>query len=200
MTTVRDVLFGDVFSGPGGALGLAAEQAAEQLAARGAIPGLPTARTTIARTTIARVGEALDIELSGVLVGGFQLGTALMRAARETAASPGSYRQVKLKTVTIPWEHEIDIEVLVNRRNVASATYIAAVDLTITALAVIVRDGAIAAVTGGDGEVRAALNARTTGPVKVTIPLASARRSFDPRAELPIPGRGLPLLPRRRGR
>jgi hypothetical protein len=195
MTTIRDILFGDLLPGPAGALSLAAEQAAEQLAASEAIPDAQNGSASdIARAAIARVSKLLDLQLNGVIVGGFQLGTALMKAARETAATPGSYRQVTVKTYTIPWDHEMDVDILLNRQKLASITFVAGLEITITGLAAIVRDGKITAITGGDTVVRVQLLARTTSPVQVDVPLAHAHREFELPAELAVPGDGIALV------
>jgi hypothetical protein len=192
MTTIRDILFGDLLPGRVGAWSLAAEQAAEQLAASGAIPSPYGSQAS--QAVIARINVLLDRQINGVIVGGFQLGFKLMNAARQTASAPGTYRTVDLKAYTIPWDHEMDVDVLLDRKNLSSITFVAGLEITITALAAIVSNGRITAIAGGDGVVRAQLIAKTTKPVRLNVPLAHAHRAFDLRVELSIPNDGIPLL------
>ncbi|WP_027344287.1 hypothetical protein [Hamadaea tsunoensis] len=190
MTTIRDVIFGSDL----GAWGLAAEQATTQLAASGAVPALSGyTQSQVARAALGRLSEVLNFEVSGVLVGGLGLGTALRKAARETAASPGSYRQVRLRTITIPWDRESDVDVLIDRKTVCSLTFVVHLEIELAALAAIVRGGRITDLSAGSGTLRAQLSARSTKPIRVEVPLGGAAKDFDPKAEIPLPANGIPL-------
>jgi hypothetical protein len=197
VTSIAEAILGQVLPPLGATLAVAAEQAARQLAASGAIPPTAIPGLPIARTVVTRLTTLLDIQVSDLIVGGLQLATSTAAAARQTAATSGTYRQIRLSSITIPWRHEMDVDVLINRRTISSVTFIATADITISTFTIIVRDGAITAITNGDTDLQAQLNARITTPVSVTVPLAYTRRSLDLRAEIYLPGQGIPLIPGR---
>jgi hypothetical protein len=86
--------------------------------------------------------------------------------------------------------------VLVNGQNVSSVTFVASVDVDITALSAIVRNGCVTSFAGGDGEVKAKLKATAARPIRVSVPLSQATYAFDLRIEIPLPGEGIRLADR----
>jgi hypothetical protein len=194
VTSIREVLFGDLVSGPAGATVQKIEEAAERLVGVGAVP--PQGEATplfIARGVMTKVADLLNMEISDVVVGAWRTRSALLKAARETLAKPGTYRQVTLKTYGFDWDHEVDVDVSLNGSTIATVTFVVTVDLEVTALAAIVHNGYLSKVNGGDATITATLRANSQAPARVGIPVAQGQRQFDLRYEIALPGAGIPL-------
>ncbi|MDT5024250.1 MAG: hypothetical protein QOE61_676 [Micromonosporaceae bacterium] len=195
MTTVREILFGDLISGPAGSVAQRIEEAAERLAGAGALPARPEATPVyIARAAMSKVADLLDFEISDVLVGAWRTRSALLKAANETRDKPDIYRQVTIQTYALGWDEDVDVDIKLNGSTMATVTFALSLDLEITALAVVVQSGHITHVQGGDGTVKAALSVRAQTPPQVSRLLASQELRIDLKYELKVPGKGIPLV------
>ena len=195
MTTVREILFGDLISGPAGSGAQRIEEAAERLAGAGALPDRPEATPVyIAQAAMSKVADLLNFEISDVLVGAWRTRSALLRAANETRDKPDIYRQVTIQTYALGWDEEVDVDITLNGSTMATVTFDLSLDLEVRAVAVVVQSGHITHVQGGDGTVKAALSVRTQTPPQISRPLASKELGIDLKYELKVPGQGIPLL------
>jgi hypothetical protein len=179
VTTVRTLLFGK-----------SGDQitAADRLAASGLISGHPEApQAMIGREILARVAEALEFEVSAVLVDAWRVRSALLVAARETHASPGLVRQVALMTYEIPWQHQLELDVRVAGHTLTSVTVDVGLLLEVTALSVTIQNGLLTGVGEGSYRVEAGLTI-------LSLPLLTRERVFDLAHELKV-GKGIRLFP-----
>jgi len=192
VTTIRDILFG----GRKGSAVFAGAQAAQQLAASGAIPvsqGYTT--NAVAQQMMTVVGSALDIPVSDVLVGAWRTRSALHRAARESVGMPRVYRMVSLHSCRIPWDNIIDVGVALNGAAIVSATFTARMDFRISALAAIVQNGCLTGFNSGAITVTAQLLVQMHQPVQVSLIVAEAEATLDLGPEFRFGGRGISLIP-----
>jgi hypothetical protein len=168
MTTVRELVFGDH----------AGEvQAAERFAHD----------VSIANTAVSAVAEALEFEVSDVLVWAWKTRSALLAAARETHATPGLVHDVTVKTYAVPWDYEMQLDVLLNGVRTATVAFVLSISLEVTALAVTVQDGMLTSVKAGRFKASALLQAE--GRI-----LAQREMTFDLAVEVEV-GDGIPLIP-----
>ncbi|MEV4412017.1 hypothetical protein [Catellatospora sp. NPDC049609] len=194
MTTVRDILFGELLPGEAGAAAREVEQAAERLAGAGLVTDQPQApAAALARAVMAKVSQLLDIEISDVLVGAWRTRSALLAAARETHAQPGLRREVSIRSFTMPWEYEADVDVVVGGRTVSTLTASLTVRLTVTALAAVVEAGRLTALTAGDAVADGELLIRCSSP-EAEHPVARGERPVDLHRELRLGGGGVALI------
>ncbi|GHJ47864.1 hypothetical protein Cs7R123_52060 [Catellatospora sp. TT07R-123] len=194
MTTVRELLFGDVVGGRAGEAAGKVEQAAEQLVGVGALPAageLPA--LTVARAVMTRVAELLDVELSDVLVGAWRTRSALLAAAHRTHAAPGTSEQVVVKTYALPWEYETELDVVVDGRTLTTLTVVADAELEVTALTATVAAGRLTHLGGGEGRISARLRVRSTRP-QADVQVAHSERHFALPYEVKTGERGIPLI------
>lgn len=167
MTTVRELVFGDA----------AGEvQAAEKLAHD----------VSISRAVVSKVSEALNFEVSDVLVWGWRTRSALLDAARETHGRPRAMRRVVLKSYAVPWDYEMRLDILVNGARATTMTFVLTLSLEVTALAAVVQNGFLTKIDGGRYRVEAVLKAEGTALVR-------REHEFDLTYELKI-GNGIGLI------
>lgn len=187
MTTIRALLFGN-----GSPKKL--EQAGERLARVDAVP--PRSEATaemICQAVLSKVSELLNIEIGDVLVEAWKTRSALLNAARETHAQPGTTQQVTLRTCAVPWDHEMDVDVVLNGVQLVSLTFLLSLELEITALAAVVQGGRLTAVTAGDGRANATLRVKDQSPLHQDVAVAQGERPIDLRYEVRI-GDGIALI------
>ncbi|GAA1602096.1 hypothetical protein [Catellatospora bangladeshensis] len=194
MTTVRDILFGELLPGEAGAAAREVERAAERLAEAGVVgEGPQTPAPALARAVLAKVTELLDIEVSDLLVGAWRTRSALLAAARETYAQPGLRREVGIRSFTMPWEYEADVDVVVDGRTVSTLTAAVTVQLTVTALAAVVEAGRLTALTAGDAVAHGELRFRCSAP-EGEHTVVERERPVDLHRELRLGGGGVALI------
>jgi len=178
VTTVRELLFGSA----------AAElEAAEKLAASGAVNS-----PAVCQAVVGRLSQALDFEVSDLLLQAFRIQSRLLTAARETHAQPGTVQRVTLKTYELPWEHEFELDVTVSRKHLMTMTAMLRLNLEVTALAAVVQKGHLTDVEGGRYRVTADLSVQGRA-------IASRERLFELPYELKC-GSGIPLISAARSR
>jgi hypothetical protein len=168
MTTVRELVFGD-HAGQ--------VQAAERFAHD----------VSIAGAAVAAVSQALDFEVSDVVVWAWKTRSALLEAARETHATPGLVREVTVKTYALPWDYEMHLDVLINGTRSATVKFVLSIALEITALAATVKNGRLTALAAGRCKASALLQAE--GRM-----LAQREMSLELPAEVKV-GDGIALIP-----
>lgn len=194
MTTVRELVFGEFIPGrPGQAAG-EVEAAAERLAGVGLVTDQPQApAAALARAVMTKIAELLDIEVSDVLVGAWRTRSALLAAARETHAQPGLRRDVSIRSFTMPWEYEAEVDVVVSGSVVATLTAAVTLQLTVTALAAVVEAGRLTALTAGDAMAHGELRVRCSSP-EAEHTVAEREQPVDLRRELRLGGGGVALV------
>lgn len=194
MTTVRDIVFGDLIPGPAGQAAGEVERAAERLAGAGLVADQPQApAAALARAVMTKVAQLLDIEVGDLLVGAWRTRSALLDAARETHARPGLRREVSIRDYLMPWEYEADVDVVVGGRTVSTLTAAVTLELTVTALAAVVEAGRLTALTAGDALARGELRIRCSTP-EAEHPVAERERPVDLHRELRLGGGGVALV------
>jgi hypothetical protein len=187
MTTVRALLFGD--DSP-----KKLEQAGERLARVDAVPPHPEATAEmICQAVLTKVSELLNIEIADVLVQAWKTRSALLKAAQETHAQPGTTKQVTIRTYAVPWDHEMDVDVALNGVQLVSLTFVLSLQLEITALAAVVQGGRLTAVTAGDGNANATLRVQDQSPLHQDAIVAQGERPIDLRYEVRV-GDGIALI------
>ncbi|HZM83986.1 MAG TPA: hypothetical protein VFC19_50350 [Candidatus Limnocylindrales bacterium] len=168
MTTVRELVFGDE----------AGEvRAAERFAHD----------VSIAEAAVAAVSQALDFEVSDVVVWAWKTRSALLEAAHETRATPGLAREVTVKTYALPWDYEMHLDVVINGTRSATVKFVLSIALEITALAATVQDGQLVSLKSGRCKASASLEAE--GRM-----LAEREMVLDLMAEVKV-GDGIALIP-----
>ncbi|GAA1400787.1 hypothetical protein [Catellatospora coxensis] len=194
MTTVRDIVFGELIPGrPGQAAG-ELEAAAERLAGAGLVADQPQApAAALARAVMTKIAELLDIEVSDMFVGAWRTRSALLTAARETRDQPGLRREVSIRSFTMPWEYEADVDVVVGGSVVTTLTAAVTLQLTVTALAAVVEAGRLTALTAGDSTARGELRVRCSSP-EAEHTVVEREQAVDLRQELRLGGGGVALV------
>lgn len=167
MTTVRELVFGDA---------VGEMRAAEKLAHD----------VSISRAVVSKVSEALDFEVSDVLVWGWRTRSALLAAARETHGRPRAMQRVMLKTYTVPWDYEMRLDILLNGARATTMTFVLTMLLEVTALAVVIQNGLLKKIESGRYRVDAVLRAEGQALIR-------NEREFELTTELPV-GTGIPLI------
>jgi hypothetical protein len=168
MTTVRELVFGDE----------AGEvQAAERLAHD----------FSISHAVVSKVSEALDFEVSDVLLWAWKTRSSLLDAARETHANPGLVRNVTVKSYSVPWDYELELDVLLNGANTFTIKFVLTIALEVTALAATIQNGLLIGLHPAKFKASAMLEAE--GRM-----LTQRERTFDLRYEITIDN-GIPLIP-----
>lgn len=200
MTTVRDIVFGDLIPGQAGTAARKVEEAAERLAGAGLVADQPQApAAALARAVMTKVAELLDIPVGDVLVGAWRTRSALLTAARETYAQPGLRREVSIRAITLPWDYEADVDVVVGGRTVSTLTAAVHLELTVTALAAVVEAGRLTGLTAGDTRASGAVRVRCSSPAAEHT-VAQGERPVDLRSELRLGGGGVALIDEARER
>jgi hypothetical protein len=195
MTTIRDILFGDVLPGNVGPPAEKIEAAAERLTDAGAVPQRREAPpAAIARTVMSKVADVLDFPVNDVLVGAWRTRSALLEAARETVGKPDAHKEVTLKNYSFGWDHGVDVDVTFNHKTIATVSVVAAISVDITGLVAVVRNGRIAELTSGEMTVSASLTVSSNTVVPLSRPLAEGKRTLPVLAEVTLPNGGLPLV------
>jgi len=167
MTTVRELVFGDA----------AGEvRAAEKLAHD----------VSISRAVVSKVSEALEFEVSDVLVWGWKTRSVLLAAARETHGRPQAMRRVVLKTYTVPWDYEMRLDILLNGARATTMTLVLTLLLEVSALAAVVQNGLLTRIDAGRYRVEAVLKAEGQALIR-------NEREFELVQELKLGG-GIPLI------
>jgi hypothetical protein len=168
MTTVRELVFGD-------------EKGEARAAERFAHD------VSIAGAAVSAVSQALEFEVSDVVLWAWKTRSALLVAARETHATPGLVREVTVKTYALPWDYEMHLDVLINGSRSATVKFVLTIELEITALAAVVQNGLLMAVNSGRCKASAVLEAE--GRM-----LAERAMVLDLVAEVKV-GEGVALIP-----
>ncbi len=163
MTTVGDLLLNDA-----SAFGKALPNAAQ------------------AKAVADKVRGKLHIDVRDLLVNAWRTRSALREAARETLDTPGLVRKVTLKTFAVPWQHNMQLDVRVNGKHVATVAVGVLVELEVTALIAVVQSGRLTAVEGGT------YKASASGTVQGHA-LLGRSVTLDLRYELPL-GNGITLV------
>ncbi|MEU7820207.1 hypothetical protein [Catellatospora sp. NPDC049133] len=194
MTTVREIVFGEFIPGKPGQAAGELEAAAERLAGVGMVTDQPQApAAALARAVLTKVAELLDVEVSDVFVGAWRTRSALLAAARETRDQPGLRREVSIRSFTMPWEYEAEVDVVVSGSVVTTLTAAVTLQLTVTALAAVVEAGRLTALTAGDATARGELRVRCSAPAAEHT-VAEREQAVDLRRELRLGGGGVALV------
>lgn len=112
---------------------------------------------TISRAVIAKIAEALNFEVVDVLVGAWKTRSALLEAARETHETPGLVRHVNLARYGVPWDYELRLDIMVDGAKVMTLEFVLTLSFEVTALAAVVRKGALTKISSGRYAVVAVL-------------------------------------------
>ena len=147
----------------------------------------PAVRATAVREAATVAASLLQVDLIGVLVGGWREYRDIVGAARRTLAAPGSTELVSMVTHQVTVAQHPSVSVLVDSRRVATLQLDLSVVFDVMAL--------LAGISGGR------LVALHSGGCDVTITLAvQGTRLLAKRAHLELPGvvavgQGIRLLP-----
>lgn len=156
-------------------------------AASGALPGLSAPGQEAVRAAIAgAVDRALDTDLTSLLVSGWTKLNELRTAARTTIAFPGSTEVVDLLTHTMTLVERPEVEVLVNGTQFGQVEVQITLELVISGLLAVVREGQLVEVRAG----------KATGAARLTIEganVTSREVSVDIPGVVRL-GRGIELL------
>ena len=95
----------------------------------------------VCQAVVGRLSQALDFEVSDILLEAFRIQSRLLTAARETHAQPGTVQRVTLKTYELPWEHEFELDVTVSGKHLMTVKAALRLDLEVTALVAVVQRG-----------------------------------------------------------
>lgn len=189
MTTIRAVLFDNATAA--GSAGPQATLAAGRLAAAQVLPSGPGV-SSVAKAVVGKIFDLLDLGIGDIVVGAWRTRSALLDAARQTWANPGSSRRVTTASFGFPWQHEFDVDLVVNAATVATITLVVTVEAEISDVVAVVQGGRITTLTGGTAAISIMLGLK--GPAESEIPLAHATRQFNIAHEVALPASGLPLI------
>jgi len=142
---------------------------------------------SIAGAAVSAVSQALDFEVSDVVLWAWKTRSALLEAARETHAKPGLVREVTVKTYALPWDYEMHLDVLINGTRSATVKVVLSIALEITALAATIQSGRL--MTLGAGRCKASASLEAEGRM-----LAQRELVLDLVTEVKI-GEGIALIP-----
>ena len=117
----------------------------------------PATRQAAARETAAAAAGLLDVDLGGLLVGGWRTHRDLTGAARRTLAAPGNTELVDLIRHQVTTAQQPSVTVLADGRQVATIRLSLTVGFDISALVAAIRAGLLVAVHSGNCEVTATL-------------------------------------------
>jgi hypothetical protein len=181
--TACDVLFGGVDNA---ARALARAVTTERIGERSLRHLSLAARDTAVRELSVTGADVIDLDLGSLLVSGWRKYSALLQAARRTAAEPGSREVVEIRTQRIGAASHPSVELLVDEVRVATVHFGLTLDLVVRALAAVVTRGAVVALTGGRCETTAALAIEG-------VTVASRTAEHDLRLMVHL-GNGIPLI------
>jgi hypothetical protein len=150
-----ELLFGTA-GGVRGMMQLVSSNSAGDLArSLEALPG--EIRETAAKEVSKAAAGLLDVDLVGLLVEGWREYADLTSAARRTLAAAGSSELVRLATHRVIAEQEPHVDLLVDRRLVATVRFGLSVEFAVSALVAGVRAGLLVAVHTGRCDMTATL-------------------------------------------
>lgn len=182
--TACDVLFGGVDDA---ARALARAVTLQRIGEGSALRHLSLAvRDTAVRELSVTGADLIDLDLGSLLVSGWRTYSALLQAARRTAAAPGSREVVEVRTQRIGAKSHPSVELLVDKVRVATVHFDLTLDFVVRALAAVVTRGAVVALTSGRCETTAALAVEG-------VTVASRTAEHDLRLMVHL-GNGIPLL------
>ncbi len=179
--TARSLLSEQAPEGAG--TGLAAALA-DAPAVRSGMRGVRKLSTAGLRAVNAEVGgvadELLEIDLGDALVLGWRKYAALQEAARRTLADPGGEEIVLLASHTVRSQHQPSVDLVVDGLTVNRFEFDVVIELVVTGVAAVVREGALVALRSGrcDVSVSVALEGAR---------LLEAHRTLDAALLLPLP-------------
>jgi hypothetical protein len=113
----------------------------------------------VCRSVLSHPGLLLDTEIVDMFVHAWRDRSALQTAARETRATPGSKRRVRLRYYYLPFWHDFDAHIGLNGVTFATIPMSVGLDLGVTGLDVTVQDGRVSRIRGGRASVTARLTA-----------------------------------------
>jgi hypothetical protein len=154
------------------------------------------ARQFIADRTSNATARALDIDVGAVVVSAWRDYTALMTAARETAAQPDTAQVVDLAQHTITAVYRPTIEVLLDGALVVRLVFELTLAVTIATLCATVSNGSIVSVQCGRTDLTATILVsdmeilRRTRTVKLPVILPFARHGIQLVKPRPGPATG----------
>lgn len=128
----------------------------------------------------------LDVDLGTTAMAGWRKHQDLLRAARETQATPGSTQRLSLAEHTITWTARPRIQVELGGAPLAKLVLEVEVSFTLVGLQATVTAGRLARLSGGSGTVTASLSFGGH-------PLTQRTAPFDAGAGISL-GQGVPLL------
>jgi hypothetical protein len=184
--TARAVVFGEMENA---VAGLA--QAISSGQGRGnvysSLQGLSEPTRNAAIREISAIGAGLlELDLSGLLVAGWQKYKTLAQAARRTAALPGSEEIVEVVTHQISVTSRPNVELLINDIRVTTVNFELQLEFDVKALTAVIRSGRIVALESGRCDI--------TGRVAIEGMVVVTRTAkFDLRLLVHV-GNGIPLL------
>jgi hypothetical protein len=95
--------------------------------------------------------------------------SALLTAARETRATRGLKRRVRLRYYYLPFWHDFDADITLNGVTFATIPMSLGLDLGVTGLDVTIQDGRVSRIRGGWATVTASLSAHNITLVEARL-------------------------------
>lgn len=134
---------------------------ASVVAARlGSLP--PAARATAVREAATVASDLLQVDLIGVLVGGWREYRDIVAAARATLAKPGSTELVSMATHEVSVSQHPSVSVLVDNRRVAVLQLDLSIVFDVSALLAVISGGYLIAIDSGRCDVTVTLAVQGT--------------------------------------
>jgi hypothetical protein len=131
-----------------------------------ALGQLTQAGREAAHREIATVAHGLfDLDLGALVVAGWRKQAAFSAAIGRTRATPGSSEVVELASHRIVSAYRPAVDVLVNDVHVATIHFVLALEFSVKALVLTVRDGHLTSIRSGTCEVLGVLSAEGTNLV-----------------------------------
>ena len=128
-----------------------------------ALRQLTQAGREAAHSEIAAVAHGLfDLDLGALVVAGWRKHAAFTTAIERTRATPGSSEVVELASHRITSAYRPAVEVLINDVHAATIHFELALEFSIKALVLTIRDGHLASIRSGTCEVTGVLSAEGT--------------------------------------
>jgi hypothetical protein len=123
----------------------------------------------VCRSVLNHPGLLLDTEIIDMFFHAWRDRSALRTAARETRATPGLKRRVRLRYYYLPLRHDFDAQITVNGVAFATIPMSLGLDLGVTGLDATVQDGRVSKISGGWATVTAKLSAHNITLVEARL-------------------------------
>lgn len=153
----------------------------------------PSARAAARERLKSAVEDALDINLTDILLEAWAAERELVKAGDKTLRNPGTEETVHLEGWPITSDYHPEVDVVVDGVRVAKVVFDVKVDMTIQTLAAKVSGGCLTGFSCGDCDAAASMSLRT-------VRISTSRTVFDPhqivdlRHRLPLVAGAEPLL------